>query len=129
MKESLLCPKVPLERLTCSLRAGRLQILQAKSLDAANSSVSCGQTPKFVMLYRIVYVVFLVHMITYFGAFFCRSEYDVSTRRLRALISYWCHVCCLRLIHTSNSLSNLRRTASFPSWIYAPIFWMMDPRR
>ena len=28
-------------------------------------------------------------------------------------------------IHTSNSLSNLRRRASFPSWIYAPIFWMM----
>ena len=26
---------------------------------------------------------------------FCRSEY-VSTRRLRALITYWCHVCCLR---------------------------------
>ena len=26
----------------------------------------------------------------------CRSEYDVSTRRLRALITYWCHVCCLR---------------------------------
>ena len=35
-------------------------------------------------------------MIYLLWSIFCRSEYDVSTRRLRALITYWCHVCCLR---------------------------------
>ena len=35
-------------------------------------------------------------MIYLLWSFICRSEYDVSTRHLRALITYWCHVCCLR---------------------------------
>ena len=26
------------------------------------------------------------------------DEYDVSTRQLRALFTYWCHVCCLRFL-------------------------------
>ena len=36
-------------------------------------------------------------MIYLLWSIICRSEYDVSTRHLRALITYWCHVCCLRL--------------------------------
>ena len=49
----------------------------------------------------------------------CRSDYDVSTRRLRALITYWCHVCCLRkseLAHVHNAL----RANRYPEWALAP---------
>ena len=51
------------------------------------------------------------------------SPYSTNTTWKSSLNTY------TALIHTSNSPSNLRRTASFPCWIYAPIFWMMDPRR
>ena len=35
---------------------------------------------------------------------FCRSEYDVSTRRLRAFITYWCHVCCFIFLGAMNNI-------------------------
>ena len=41
---------------------------------------------------RMVYL----SMIYLLWSIICRSECDVLTRRLRALITYWCHVCCLR---------------------------------
>ena len=40
---------------------------------------------------RMVYLSMIYLLLEHF----CRSEYDVSTRRLRAFITYWGHVCCL----------------------------------
>ena len=36
----------------------------------------------------------LLYDLTSFGA--CVDEYDISTHQLRAVFTYWCHVCWLR---------------------------------
>ena len=47
-------------------------------------------------------------MIYLLWRFICRSEYDVSTRHLRTLFTYWCHVCCLRFIsHITYTLRSI----------------------
>ena len=61
----------------------------------------CGQVP-VLNNQTIVNILFMAPRMVYLSMIYllwsiiCRNEYNVSTRHLRALITYWCHVCCLR---------------------------------